>query len=103
MFCPEGDEDSQSKIIVKKYNANSKAYYVLLQALNDDDISRVINYTCAHDICQVLITTHESTTQVQKVKIDLLNSQYDTFTVFMKNPLVICSPIILQLLMDLFL
>jgi len=29
-----------------------------------------------------LITTHEGTIQVKKVKIDLLNSQYDSFYMF---------------------
>ena len=69
-LCPEGDENSWFKITVKKYNANFKAHYALLQALNDDDISRIINCTCAHDTWQVLITTHEGTSQVKKAKID---------------------------------
>ena len=76
--CPESDEDSWSEIIVKKYNAYSKAHYALLQALNDDDISRVIHCTFVYHIQQVLITTHEGTLQVKKVKIDLLTSQYES-------------------------
>ena len=65
-----------------KYNANSKAHYVLLQALNDDNISNVTNCTCTHDIWQVLVTTHEGITQVKKAKIDLLSSHYDSSTMF---------------------
>jgi len=79
LVCPEGDGDSWSKIIVKDYNTNSKAHYALLQALNDDDVSRIIHCTPAYDIWQVLITTHEGTTQVKKAKIDLLVSQYESF------------------------
>ena len=30
LVCPEGDEDSWSKITINEYNANSKAYYALL-------------------------------------------------------------------------
>ena len=75
----EGDEDSWSEIT--KYNVNSKAHYALLQALNDD-ISMVINCTCAHDIWQVSITTHEGTSQAKKTKIDLLGFQYDSFHMF---------------------
>ena len=59
--CPESDEISWSEISLKEYNANSKGHYALLQALSDDDISRVINCTCAHDVWQVLITTCEGT------------------------------------------
>ena len=52
-------------------------HYALLQALNDD-ISIVINRRSTYHICQVLITTHEGTTQVKKAKIDLLSYQYDS-------------------------
>ena len=81
-FCPDGDEDSCSEITVKEYDANSKAHYALLQVLNDDNISWVIHCSCAHDIWQVLITAHEGTSQVKKVKINFLNSQYDSFHMF---------------------
>jgi len=50
-----------------------------MQALNDDALSRVIDCTSAYDIWQCLITIHEGTSQVKKAKIDLLNSQYDSF------------------------
>ena len=54
----------------------------LLQGLNDNDISMAIHCSCAFDIWQVLITAHEGTSQVKKVKINLLNSQYDSFHMF---------------------
>ena len=47
--CPEGDEGLRSEITIKEYDANSKAHYALLQALNND-ISMVIHCSCAHDI-----------------------------------------------------
>ena len=40
---PDGDEDAWFDIATKEFNANAKAHYALLQALNnDDDIVRVI-------------------------------------------------------------
>ena len=38
-----GDEDTWSEESTKDYEANAKAQYALTQALNDDDLSRVIN------------------------------------------------------------
>ena len=40
---PDGDEDTWVDIATKKFGANAKAHYALLQALNDDDIARVIH------------------------------------------------------------
>ena len=34
--------DTWFDIITKEFDANTKAHYALLQALNDDDIARVI-------------------------------------------------------------
>jgi len=42
---PHGDEDACSKATAKNYKANAKAQYVLTQALNDNDLSHVINYS----------------------------------------------------------
>jgi len=53
-----------------------------MQALNDDDLSQVINCTFTYDSWQNLIITHEGTSQVKKKKFDLLNSQYDSFYMF---------------------
>ena len=44
---PIGDEDTWSDIATKEFDANAKAHYALPQALNDDDIARVINYKSA--------------------------------------------------------
>jgi len=38
-----GDEDSWSETTAKNYEANAKALYLLTQALNDNDLSRVVN------------------------------------------------------------
>ena len=40
---PVGDEDTWSDIATKKFDANTKAHYAFFQALNDDDIARVIH------------------------------------------------------------
>ena len=40
---PHGDEDTWSEATAKSCEANTKAQYELTQALNDDDLSRVIN------------------------------------------------------------
>ena len=54
--------------------------YCLLQALNDDDIARVIHCKSAYEIWTHLVITHEGTSQVKRAKIDLLRSQYEKFT-----------------------
>ena len=73
-ICSEDNEETWSKITVKEIDANAKAHYALLQALKDDDISRAIHCTCAYDIWHTLVTTHEGTTKVKKIKFDLLSS-----------------------------
>jgi len=75
-----GDEDAWSDIATKEFDANAKAYYALLQALNDDDIAKVIHYKFVYKIWSHLVVTHEGTSQVKKAKIDLLYSQYENFT-----------------------
>jgi len=52
----------------------------LLQVLNDDDTARVIHYKSAYEIWSHLVITHDGTSQVKKVKIDLLRFQYENFT-----------------------
>ena len=51
-----------------------------MQALNDDDISKVINCKSAYEIWSNLVVTHEETYQVKRAKIDLLRSQYENFS-----------------------
>ena len=38
-----GDEDTWSNIATKELDANARAQYALTQALNEDDLSRIIN------------------------------------------------------------
>jgi len=52
----------------------------LSQALNDDDITRVIHCKSAYENWSHLVITHEGTSQVKRAKIDLLRSQYENFT-----------------------
>ena len=56
---PSDDEDTWSDITIKEFEANAKAHYALLQALNDDDIFRVINCKSTFEILNNLIVTHE--------------------------------------------
>jgi len=76
---PVSDEDIWSDIATKKFDANTKTHYTLLQALNDDDIAKVIHYKSAYKIWSHLVATHEGTSQVKRAKIDLLRSQYENF------------------------
>jgi len=78
-LVPNGNEDTWSDITFKEFEANVKAHYALLQALNDDDISSVINCKSAYEIWNNLVATHEGTSQVKGAKIDLLRSQYENF------------------------
>ena len=79
-IVPDSDEDTWSKIATKEFDANAKAHYALFQALNDDDVDRVIHCEFALDIWSHLVVTHEGTSQVKRAKIDLLRSQYENFT-----------------------
>ena len=54
----------------------------MLQALNDDDIARVIHYKSAYEIWSHLVVTYKGTSQVKRAKIDLLRSQYEDFTMY---------------------
>ena len=76
-----GEEGTWSDLASMEYEANSKAQNALLQALNDDDIVRVIRRKSTHEIWSHLVVTHEGTSQVKKVKIDLLHSQYKKFSI----------------------
>ena len=76
---PHSDEDTWSEVTAKEYEANGKAQYALTQALNDDDLSRVINCKSAYEVWNYLIITHEGTSQVKRSKLDLLCSQYKNF------------------------
>ena len=87
---PDGDEDTWFKIMVKEFEVNTKSHFALLQALNDDDISRVINCTSSCDIWQCLIITHEGTTQVRKQKLICSIHNMIVFICLIVNPLIIC-------------
>ena len=47
---PHGDEDTWSEATPKDYEANAKAQYALAQALNEDDLSRVINCKSTYEV-----------------------------------------------------
>ena len=58
----------------KDYEANAKAQYALTQALNDDDLSHVINCKSAFEAWNDLLITHEGTSQIKRSKVVLLRS-----------------------------
>ena len=60
------EPETFDEVSLKSYEANAKATYALMQALNDDDLSRVIYCKSAYEIWASLITTHEGTDQVKK-------------------------------------
>ena len=84
---PDGDEDTWSNITTKEFDANVKTQYGFLQALNDDGITRVIHCKFAYEIWPHLVVTHEGTSQVKRVKINLLNSQYKNFAMNEDEPI----------------
>ena len=61
---PDDDEDTWSDIVTKKFDDNNKAYYALLQALNDNDIARVIHCKSVYEIWSHLVVINEWTSQV---------------------------------------
>ena len=65
---PIGDEDTWNDIVTKEFDANAKAHYTLLQALNDDNIYRVIHCKFSFEIWSHLVVTHERTSQVKRAK-----------------------------------
>ena len=73
------DPTAFDEATLKAYEANAKATYALMQALNDDDLSRIIYCKSAFEIWNSLITTHEGTSHVKKAKIDLLMTDYEMF------------------------
>ena len=79
-IVPIGDDNTRFDNATKEFDANTKAYYAFLQALNDDDIARVIHCKSAYEIWTHLVVTHEGTSQVKRSKINLLHSQYENFT-----------------------
>ena len=76
---PHDDEDTWCEATAKDDEANAKAQYALTQALNNDDLSRVINCKLAFELWNDFIVTHEGTSQVKRSKIDLLCPQYENF------------------------
>ena len=76
---PHGDEDIWLETTAKDCEANTRVQYALTQALNNDDLSRVINWKLAYKVWNNLIITHVGSSQVKRSKIDLLCSQYENF------------------------
>ena len=60
LSVPDGLEDTWFET-TKDFDANTKAHYALLQALNDDDIARVIHCKSAYEIWSHLVVRHERT------------------------------------------
>ena len=47
---PHSDEYTWSEATAKDYEANARAQYALTQALNEDDLSRIINCKFAYEV-----------------------------------------------------
>ena len=86
---PIDDEDTWCDIATKKFDANTKAHYALLQVLNDDDIARIMHYKSTYEIWTHLVVTHEGTSQVKRGKIDLLRSNMKILPCMKITPLMI--------------
>ena len=56
-IAPLGDEDTWTDITTKEFDTNARAHYALLQALNDDDIARVIHCKSAYEIWTHLLVS----------------------------------------------
>jgi len=48
------------KFATKEFDANARAHYALLQALNDNDIARVIHCKSAHEIGHTWLSYRET-------------------------------------------
>ena len=46
------------KSIAKAFEANAEATYAIMQSLNDDDLSKIINFESAYEIWNTLIITY---------------------------------------------
>ena len=66
---PHSDKDTWFEATAKDYEANTKAQYTLTQALNDDDLSRVINCKSAYDVWNDLIITHKGRLKSRDLKL----------------------------------
>ena len=86
---PIGDEDTWFNIATKEFDVKAKAHYALLQALNNDDIARVIHWKSTYEIWSHLVVIHEGTSQVKRDKIDLLRSNMKTSLCMKMSPLMI--------------
>jgi len=76
---PHDNEDIWSEATAKNYETNAEAQYALTQALNDDNLSRVVYCKSIFEVWNDLIITHEGTSQVKRSKTNFLCSQYENF------------------------
>ena len=100
---PDGDDDTWSEIANKKFDANVKAHYVFFEAINDDDLSKVIHCKSAFEIWSHLVVTHEGTSQVKRAKIGLLHSQNENFFMNEDESIDDMKPIFTKIIMVLLL
>ena len=74
------DENTWSDIATKKFDANVKVHYALLQVLNDDDIARVIHCISTYEIWAHLVSHTRERHKSREQKIVLLHSHHENFT-----------------------
>nr|GEY74485.1 zf-CCHC domain-containing protein/UBN2 domain-containing protein [Tanacetum cinerariifolium] len=73
--------EEQSDDLKKKLAKNNEAKMVLYNALPKKEYKRIFMCKTAKDIWQLLLITHQGTSQVKDNKIDLLVQQYEQFTI----------------------
>jgi len=76
---PHRNQDTWSDTIAEDYEANAITQYALIQALNYNELSRVINYKSVYEVWNDLNITHEGTLQVKRSKSNMLRSENENF------------------------
>ncbi|GJR84043.1 hypothetical protein Tco_0154828 [Tanacetum coccineum] len=73
--------EQQDDNLKRKLAQNNEAKLVLYNALPKKENEKVCMYKTAKDIWQLLLITHQGNSQVKDNKIDLLDQQYEQFTI----------------------
>ncbi|GAV72863.1 UBN2 domain-containing protein, partial [Cephalotus follicularis] len=77
--CVAKREDEWDDDDFKKLTIDNKALNILLVSLDKAEYNLVRRCTSVHEVCKLLILTHEGTEQVKNAKLALLNRDYELF------------------------
>ena len=75
----------------KEAELNSKAMNALYCALGTNEFNRVSQCTTAYEIWTTLSSTHEGTSKVKKVRLNLQRTNYEAFKLEQTKPSQRCS------------